>query len=296
MNPPRRTIAILTHTSDEFSQSPRLIHQIIPRWEQMGLNVVVVTDADAFVPADLALLHVDLSVIPETCRQLAERYPKVLNSRVIDIRKRRFSKLLVDRYGPDPGSVIVKSDWNFGGLRDFRQRYLQSHLARLVRPFRLNHVLLRALERFEAKQPWSRRSWLAPVGYKVFPSRNEVPSEVWSNPNLIVERFISEREGEYYCCRHWLFLGNREVNRRTLSLNPVVKGDIKIEPLSDAIPDELRIIRTRLGFDYGKFDYGIVNGEVVLYDTNRTPGMTSNLQRHSETVEVLSSGIHDIFD
>jgi hypothetical protein len=38
-------------------------------------------------------------------------------------------------------------------------------------------------------------------------------------------------------------------------------------------PDELREIRRSLGFDFGKFDYSIVNGRVVLYDRNRTPSV-----------------------
>jgi hypothetical protein len=48
-----------------------------------------------------------------------------------------------------------------------------------------------------------------------------------------------------------------------------------------------------LGFHYGKFDYGIVDGKVVLYDVNRTPGAASNPAHHQETVEVLSAGIRD---
>ena len=45
---------------------------------------------------------------------------------------------------------------------------------------------------------------------------------------------------------------------------------IRREVLSD-VPDELRRIRTDLGFDFGKFDYGIVDDRVILYDVNRTP-------------------------
>jgi hypothetical protein len=45
---------------------------------------------------------------------------------------------------------------------------------------------------------------------------------------------------------------------------------IRREVLRD-VPDELRRIRADLGFDFGKFDYAIVDGKVVLYDVNRTP-------------------------
>lgn len=293
MNNRQRVIAILTHVSDEFHQSPRLIHQFIPCWEAMGFKVVVTNDAGPFVPADLAVLHVDLSVIPDSIRLLMERYPKVLNGGVLDIRKRAHSPRLVNRDGPDPGNVIVKSDWNYGGERDFRLRLYNSVPARMLRPLGLDDAWCRRQIRHEAKRPWTQRAWLTPNGYQVYKSRAEVPVEVWANPNLIVEKFISEYEGPNYCCRHWLFFGNREVSRRTVSSNPVVKGEGKIEPLSEPIPGELRAIRRKLGFDYGKFDYVIVDGRVILYDTNRTPGITSNPQRHAQTVDVLSQGILD---
>ena len=111
------SLAILTHSTDSFRRGGYLVNLMIPRWEAMGFHVVVVTDEDTFVPADVALLHVDLSVVPDSCRRLAERYPLVLNGRVLDIRKRRFSQLLVDRHDSYSGKVIVKTDSNYGGWR-----------------------------------------------------------------------------------------------------------------------------------------------------------------------------------
>jgi hypothetical protein len=296
MSGQRSTIAILTHPTDDFRNERYLIRAIIPRWEAMGFKVVVATGVEPFVPADLALLHVDLSVVPDAYRRLIERYPRVLNGRVLDIRKRQFSRLLVNREGPDPGSVMVKSDWNCGGRRDFRQKILESGSGPWLRRFHLDNVVCRVMAWLETARPWSQRRWLSANAYRVYPNRGQVPAGVWANPNLIVERFISEREGPDYCCRHWLFFGEREVGRRTVSLKPVVKGGARIEPLADPVPDELRTIRRQLGFDYGKFDYGIVDGQVVLYDMNRTPGFTRIPERHAETVEVLSPGIHAFLD
>ncbi len=53
-------------------------------------------------------------------------------------------------------------------------------------------------------------------------------------------------------------------------------------------PDAIRGLRRRLGIDYGKLDYVVHDGEVVLLDVNRTPavsmlerfGMTQNAVRH----------------
>ena len=123
-----------------------------------------------------------------------------------------------------------------------------------------------------------------------------MPGGVWRNSNLVVQRFAAERDGNEYCCRHWVFFGNQEVSRRSLSPDPIVKVSGKLEPISDPVPQELRAIRAQLGFDYGKFDYGIVDGEVVLYDTNRTPGAAQDPRRHAETIDILSEGIRSALE
>jgi hypothetical protein len=106
-----------------------------------------------------------------------------------------------------------------------------------------------------------------------------------------VERFLPERDGKSFCCRHWLFLGSKEVTRRTVSQEPVVKVGDRIEPTNDEVPDELRAVRARLGLDYAKFDYGMVDGQVVLYDVNPTPGAAADPAAHENTVSVLSEGL-----
>ncbi len=287
------TLAILTHALDDFWRRQYLVKQMIPRWEAMGVCVVVVTDPDAFVPADAGLLHVDLSVVPDACRRLVERYPIVINGNVLDIRKRQVSRHLVERDGPDPGMVIVKTDCNYGGVHDFRRQILESPAAVALRRVHLDRRLHRALSWIEEKRSWRRRRLLRTDDYRVFSDRHQVPSGVWRNSNLVVERFRSEREGDYYCCRHWLFFGRREVSRRTLSLRPIVKASDRLEQLPVSVPTELRAIRERLGFEYGKFDYGVVDGELILYDANRTPGLSADPSRHAATIEALSEGILD---
>lgn len=82
---------------------------------------------------------------------------------------------------------------------------------------------------------------------------------------------------------------------RNLSLSPVVKLGRTLEPISDPVPPELREARRRLGFDYGKFDYGIVDGSMVLYDVNRTPCGAENSYYHFVT-DGLWEGIHAFLD
>ncbi|HHY86928.1 MAG TPA: hypothetical protein GYA07_15540 [Verrucomicrobia bacterium] len=286
-----RRIVFITHESDRFWQRSYLVHLMIARWKALGFEVAVTSDA--FIPADVAFLHTDLSVVPESCRRLAAKYPAVINRSVTDVRKRAYSRLTVTRDGPDPGPVIVKSDWNCGGARDFRRLMLESRLARLLAPIRLDRAWYHLIAAIERKRSWRKRRLLRSRCYRVYPSRAQVPAGVWDNPHLVVERFVAEREGSYYCCRHWLFMGSKEVSRRTRSLEPIIKASAGIEALTDPVPEALRALRKRLGFDYGKFDYGLVDGEVFLYDANPTPGRSASPERHANTIDTLSTGIEE---
>jgi len=296
MSAKRPCLAIVTHSTDYFWEGSYLVHLMIPRWEAMGFRVVAVTEKSGFVPAEFALLHVDQSVVPEACITLAERYPVVLNGGVLDIRKRRFSTLLLDREEPHSGKVIVKTDWNYGGWREFRRRVLESSIGPLLRSLHIEESTCHKLAWFEAKRPWRWRCLLPTESYLICADSKLVPGGVWRNPNLVVQRFVAERDGSEYCCRHWLFFGSREVSRRSVSPDPVVKVTGRLENLSDPVPEELRMIRRQWGFDYGKFDYGIVDGRVILYDANRTPGAAADPQRHAETIDILSEGIRTILE
>jgi hypothetical protein len=218
---------------------------------------------------------VSLTVVPEEYRCLAERYPRTLNGTTLDLRKRRFSRLLVHPDDGHTGPVIVKTDWNAGGVRELRE-------AKWWRPARL-----------EGGRPWSSRRAMPRGGYRVYSSIERVPRGVWRNPNLVAERFVAERQEGQFLCRHWLFLGSREITRLTASSDPTVKFRGVMERTSDPVPAELRRIRAELGFDYGKFDYGVVDGEVALYDINRTPGAAADPRLHDETVDALAPGIRD---
>jgi hypothetical protein len=55
-----------------------------------------------------------------------------------------------------------------------------------------------------------------------------------------------------------------------------------------------------MGFDYGKFDYVVQNGEVVLFDANRTPGGSFLKHAHCQPLEMLArylaGGIWSLLD
>jgi hypothetical protein len=108
--------------------------------------------------------------------------------------------------------------------------------------------------------------------YQVFSSAGEVPPAVWNDPLLVVEKYLPERERDHYCIRHWVFFGLEEFTVRVHSLDPILKAKNVVHREYDVpVPDDLREMRRALGFNYGKFDFTIVDGETVLFDANNTP-------------------------
>ncbi|HMO08996.1 MAG TPA: hypothetical protein PKD10_15325 [Paracoccaceae bacterium] len=205
--------------------------------------------ADPFEPADAALLHVDLTVVPDAAMELAARYPVCLNRATRDIAKRAISRNLLSRGTDWPGEVMVKSDLNCAGLPEAN--------------------LNRAAPADRTPLPFPKLPGMA--AYRVLPSGAAVPPSGRDHPALVVEAFRPERDGADYALRCWNFAGPYDRCNRYLSARPVVKGsDMRIDGPCP-VPDDLRAERMRLGFDYGKFDFALVEGKTVLYDANRTP-------------------------
>jgi hypothetical protein len=255
-----RTIAVIVHerASDLFQTSYGL-RGVALAWREQGRTVHVVRGPRAFVPADVAILHVDLTVVPEPYLALAARYPICVNGSVADIGKRRVSGQLVARGDGYGGPVIVKTDRNCGGFPEARLAARRGPLARLEWT-----VANRLPARFSGR--------LRSARYPVFSSPDQVPAWAWRDERFVVERFRPERRGDRFALRRWTFLGDREFHTLTLSRQSIVKGGtIAGRETLGAVPEVLVAARRRLGFEYGKFDYGIADGEVVLYDVNRTP-------------------------
>lgn len=256
----------MTHRSEAFEQVPYYLRGIADVWKERGLDVKVCHGPGQAVEADLAVLHVDLTEIPAEYRALAARYPVCLNRHTSDISKRTLSRHLVHYGDGYDGPVIVKADRNCGGAKE----------AEL------------------AARRGARTGGSAPFqDYQVFESPERVPPPVWQDRELVVERFLPEMQDGLYSLRLWYFLGSREFGARNFSESPIVKSasTIRREPLED-VPDELRELRAELGFDFGKFDYAIVDGRVVLYDANRTPCTGAGVMAKSaERYRNLAEGI-----
>ena len=252
-------IAVVIDDLKRFKRIHYFLHPLIEEWERSGWEVLLRTGIRQLPEAEVAILHVDLTRLPEYFQDLSRRYPAVLNLQAVDISKRRISRQLV---GPDDGytgPVIVKTDANSGGVGERAARYGTPVIGRLRRLV-------------DRRRHWTRTGIMKSSHYPVYPFMREVPPAVWANPHLVVERFIGERHGENYALRQWVFLGDREISRISFSANPVVKAkNIITSEALDSVPDSLRILREELGFDYGKFDYVLHEGMAVLLDANRTP-------------------------
>jgi len=270
-------VAVLTHPRDKFESGSYHLLKMIDIWRKSGIEVAVLHGIGRFEAADALIVHVDLTVIPEEYRAFSNRYPIVVNGRIHDISKRKISRHLVTRGDPYMGEVIVKTDLNYAGRAEQRAVHL----------WRLRRAVLKCL-------PWAWTGHLTPEFYPVFPSSAVVPAGVWNNPRLVVERFIPERAGEYYCLRQWLSFGSRSVSQRLVSPHPIVKAaNIVRRDYDLPIPRDLRAMREELGFDYGKFDYVIANGKAVLLDANRTPtaNRDTKVPRRKNNAEELAPGL-----
>jgi hypothetical protein len=277
-----KKVAVLTHRNDKFESRSYFLALLLDCWKAAGVDVVVLRGTDQYVPADVLILHVDLTVTPEAYITFSRRYPLVINGSVLDISKRRISSHIIGQDDPYAGPVIVKTDLNCGGKQE---RRLENRT-----PF--HQLAGKIMKRFT----WAQSGNLTSSEYRIFPDSHSVPHRVWGNQRLVVEKFLPERDGAYYCTRHWLFFGDEGLNYRVFSHEPIVKaGNAIRSERGFPVPEPLRALRAQLGFDYGKFDYTMVNGEVILYDANRTPYISSKIVEKGRGIaEDLQGGLSAI--
>lgn len=251
-------IVVLVHRQEAFTDAEYFLGPIAELWQEAGHRITVLSGPDKFIEADVAILHVNLTVVPGDHLEFVRRYPRVINGGVADISKRLICAHPVAKGDGYDGPVIVKTDRNYGGLNEALLAGKGS-------------AIVKYREAIRRRMHWTVRSEISSLHYPIFQSTKEVPWPVWHNPDLIVERFQPEMRGEMYCLRSWVFLGDRENSALFTAQQPIIKAGKYIERLPADVPDEIRQIRKELKFDFGKFDYVLVNGRVVLYDVNRTP-------------------------
>ena len=252
-----KRIAILFHSNEKNSWRKYLITYLADLWQNEGNKVIFLFGLKKFEPADLIIVHVDLSIVPDEYLEFAKQYPIVLNGKIKDIRKSTFSKNLVGLDDPYEGKVIVKSDLNYAGRPEQR-----------LQPPRFSRILSKSLFGWFKPKPYFNSS----LDYQIFDHPRLVPRAYFENPRLVVEKFLPEWENGVYFSRNFYFLGGRTHCFRLASKHPIVKARTCIRVEQAEPHPELIMYRKALKFDYGHFDYAIHQGNVVLHDINKTTG------------------------
>lgn len=242
---------------------------LIPRWEKMGFKVVPHVGPRDLPAGELAVLHVDKTIVPAAYRDVLSRYEAAVNGRAFDISRPLYSqaRLLSDsRYS---GPVIIKTAANHGGITDVRFKKLS------------------LLNRW-----WKYKQYIDPKRYPIFDDLSDVPAGAWQNPRLIVERFCPEREGDLYFIRYWSFFGDRSDTGRIGSRQPIVKfANASSVTAGIEIPAAVREARARLKVDFGRIDFVVHGNEAIVLDVNKTLGSGPTMEQFGDQLDNLAEGI-----
>ncbi|HUC35609.1 MAG TPA: hypothetical protein VMR97_00645 [Acidimicrobiales bacterium] len=253
----KKRIAVLLHKAQrEHDLRDYLISHLAQIWRDDDLEVVFLSGPNHFVPADLIIVHIDLSVVPDEYLGLARQYPVTLNCAVTDIRKSMISTQRVTTTGDYGGKVLVKSNLNYGGVPDRK-------LARLTegkgRWRRLLTKLDGRLAQFDGR-----------LSYRIYDRVERVPARFFATDDFIVEKFVPEIEDGKYHVRQFEFLGDRFTCFRLASTHPIIRSRTASEAEEVEPHRALFEIRRRLNLDYGKLDYVIHDDQPVLLDVEKT--------------------------
>jgi len=133
---------------------------------------------------------------------------------------------------------------------------------------------LTGLRRLRAARAVASRLGATPSwrDYRIFERFADVPASVVENPALVVERFLPDIEDGLYRIHMYQFLGDGERCARLSSSEAVFKADTSSTAVVVEPHAAVRAWREELGPDYGKIDYTVHEGEVILLDANKTTG------------------------
>jgi hypothetical protein len=279
----KKKIALIFH-ENEPKDNIRLfaVWHLAEAWRRENIDVVFLFGTKKHIAADLAFLHVDLSVVPEIYTDFAYRYPVVLNGKVTNIQKSSFSRQKMKRDDAYEGRVIVKSDMNYAGQPE--RKLLGTALSRLA--FRITCRLPFGRSIYGGPEP----NFRSPVDYIIRDNSQSIPQSWFSRGDILIEKFVPEMQEGLYCQRVYHFLGDRSVCILRKSKHPIINASNAVSRTQiDVHPDIVALAR-KLKFDYGKFDYVLHDGEPLLLDANKTPGAV-NTPAFSEMCREWAKGI-----
>ena len=253
-------IALIQHHHSSDIRAHYLLAPIVDLWRKWGAEIVTISGPRWPHDVDLAIVHVDLSRVPDRYVPKRPKGLTLVNGQIRDIRK---SVCLTDLLKPDSdwaGPVIVKSDENHCGIPErlaFERRWTPEAIAYRVRrkwtALRGRHV------GFDGKE-----------SYRVLPSLADAPAWAFF-PGSVVQPFRPEIRDGRYVLREYYFFGDRHYLSAEVGDTQILTSGEQIEGGATAVPPALLALRARLKMDYGKIDYAMVDGEAVAFDVNKTP-------------------------
>lgn len=253
-----------------------LVSQLALHWQKAGHRIT--TGPTELVDTDVCICHWDRTVVPKTFLPKNPHGKICLNFDILDISKRNYSILELKKGDEWNGGVIIKSNFNYFGELEWGMKK-KTRLDKIRRSLSVKY--------------WKHVRMLPPKNYPVLDNIREVPNWVWNDPNLLVEKFMPEREGEFYCLRSWLFFGGRGYIFKLFSRDKVikVKNSTHHEFLDSEPPPELIAFRKKHRIDFGKLDYVVIDGKAIVVDLNKTPMMGSD--PYTSRMANLSEGLYD---
>ena len=255
----RYHIAVLFHSRTLKRQVKKSSIQFLSSvWQEDGHKVTYLFGTRQKVNADLCFVHVDLSVVPDEYLDYAGSFPVSVNGTLKSILKSDISDNLLTESDNYPGKVIVKSDENYAG---WPEMIIQRN------PFDFAAV---KVSRF--LNPTTAR-FTSSLEYRIYDRITQVPRAVFEDPYFVVEKFRPEFQDDLYVVNLYSFLGDSHQFFRETSTAPIAKIDSIVSTDTAEFDQRLVDYRRSLNIDYGKIDYCYDNGELVVFDINKTVGM-----------------------
>lgn len=212
---------------------------------------------------EAAFVHVDLTDVPSDFLAAARRYTRCVNRDASTIRRTLYSRARLFPNDHYEGPVIVKTVLNSGGCPELLYGRRQTFAARLGY-VAMENLIPGYKQRVRPK-------------YKIYPSLNNVPHDIWQNPRFIVERFLSGSLNRPIVKHRFDFFYEIGLNTRvsydSLLCDPskAVKFDVVHE-----VPIAIQNLRRELSLDYGAIDYFMVGDEAIPIDANKTVTVTDS--------------------
>jgi hypothetical protein len=261
MSNSKARLAIINELSYAPGDRRHMIVLIEEALRAMGVDIVHITKASGYIPADAVFVHIDQSIISPEARTLALRYPASINAYATDIRKFRYIDGLLGRDDSWDGPVIVKSNLNYAGMPERDAARQEGPMAR------------RLLNRVSNRLRWqSKYAIQSKEDYRIYPTLSDVPRHYFRN-DYVVQKFMAENDGEKNVLREYIFLGDLHYQNIERSDQLIITEDehVSCEPFEPH--PRLLATRRRLGLDYGKIDFTLIDGEPFIFDANKTLGL-----------------------